>query len=145
VGVGALAVLAAIAAAWLIPRLDVPPRFWLSPISDVRIADRRLRVVHVDYASGLRHVDSLGGLDGALFQFERPLPIQKGMGMAGTLIPLDVVFFDADGRAIDRFTMPVCTAMSGCPGYFPRRPWQFAIEAPAGALTWVDEGAPLRR
>jgi uncharacterized membrane protein (UPF0127 family) len=138
-------VLVLLAGLWLAPRADVPVRFWLSPISVVRVADRELRVVHVEYASGLRHVESLGGLDGALFQFDEPLPTRKGMGMAGTLIPLDVVFFDPAGRAIERFTMPVCTTPSGCPGYFPGQPWQFAIEAPAGALAWVGEGAQLRR
>jgi uncharacterized membrane protein (UPF0127 family) len=137
-------VLVAVAVIWVGPRLDVPVRFWGSPLPVVTVDGRELRVVEVEYASGLRHVDSLGGLDGALFRFDRPLSIGNGMGMAGTLIDLDVVFFDPNGRAIDRFTMTVCETQD-CPGYYPSRPWQFAIEAPAGALDWVEEGAELRR
>ena len=61
--------------------------------------------------------------------------------MAGTLMDLDVVFFDPDGRSIDRHDDGLRDA--GLPGYFPSRPWQFAIEAPAGALEWIEEGAQL--
>jgi uncharacterized membrane protein (UPF0127 family) len=59
-------------------------------------------------------------------------------------MPLDVAFFDADGHFIERFTMPVCHA-ERCPTYTPARPWQFAIEAPTGALTWIPQGAILVR
>jgi uncharacterized membrane protein (UPF0127 family) len=135
-------VLVAVTATWVGPRLDVPVRFWGSPLRVVTVDGRELRVVEVEYASGLRHVDSLGGLDGALFRFDRPLSIGNGMGMAGTLMDLDVVFFDPEGRSIDRFTMTVCETQD-CPGYYPSRPWQFAIEAPAGALDWIQEGAQL--
>jgi uncharacterized membrane protein (UPF0127 family) len=138
----AAVVLVVVTAAWVVPRLDVPMRFWGNPIRTVSVDGRELRVVEVDYASGLRHVDSLLGLDGALFRFAAPLSTGKGMGMAGTLMDLDVVFFDPAGRAIDRFTMTVCETQD-CPGYYPSRPWQYAIEAPAGALEWVQEGAQL--
>ena len=135
-------VLVAVTASWIAPRLDIPVRFWGNPVRVVTVDGRELRVVEVEYQSGLRHVDSLLGLDGALFRFDRPLSTGKGMGMAGTLMDLDVVFFDPDGRAIERHTMTVCRTQD-CPGYYPSRPWQFAIEAPAGALEWVQEGAQL--
>ena len=138
----AAVVLILVVVTWVVPRLDVPVRFWGSPIRVVTVDGRELRVVEVEYASGLRHTDSLGGLDGALFRFDQPLSTGKGMGMAGTLMDLDVVFFDPDRRAIDRHTMTVCTTQD-CPGYYPSRPWQYAIEAPAGALEWVEEGAQL--
>jgi uncharacterized membrane protein (UPF0127 family) len=135
-------VLVVVVVTWVVPRLDVPVRFWASPIRVVTVDGRELRLVEVEYASGLRHTDSLGGLDGALFRFDQPLSTGKGMGMAGTLMDLDVVFFDPDGRAIDRHTMTVCTTQN-CPGYYPSRPWQYAIEAPAGALEWIEAGAVL--
>ncbi|HET9346267.1 MAG TPA: DUF192 domain-containing protein [Candidatus Limnocylindrales bacterium] len=135
-------VLVAVTVTWVVPRLDVPVQFWASPLRVVTVDGRELRVIEVEYASGLRHVDSLGGLDGALFRFDQPLSTGKGMGMAGTLMDLDVVFFDPEGRAIDRHTMTVCVTQD-CPGYYPSRPWQYAIEAPAGALEWVKPGAQL--
>jgi uncharacterized membrane protein (UPF0127 family) len=139
----ALVASAAVSLFWLSPRLDVPVQLWASAIRVVSVDGRQLRVAEVEYSSGLRHVPSLGGLDGALFAFDTVLTTDKGMGMAGTLIPLDVVFFDPEGRFIDRYTMPVCETQE-CPGYFPRRPWQYAIEAPAGTLDWIDEGSQLQ-
>jgi len=130
--------------AWLVPRIGVPDRFWLSPRETVSVGGRELHVVRVGYATGLRQVPSLGGLDGALFALDRAASPDHGMGMDSTLMPLDVAFFDADGYFIERFTMPVCRAEE-CPTYTPSQPWQFAIEAPAGALGWISHGAVLVR
>jgi uncharacterized membrane protein (UPF0127 family) len=146
---GAIAIVAVVVSAigvvaWVAPRLEVPARFWLAPVSTVRVDDRELRVVEVDYASGLRGVDSLGGLDGALFVLPQVMSEGHGMGMRGTLIDLDVAFFDPDGRFVGRHTMAVCETQV-CPAYRPTAPWQFAIEAPAGALAWIGEGSVLRR
>ena len=52
---------------------------WASPLRVVTVDGRELRVVEVEYASGLRHVDSLGGLDGALFRSTPPVD-GKGWG-----------------------------------------------------------------
>ena len=131
-----------IGAAWIGPRLDVPVEFWLSPVETVSIDGRELRVVRVGYSQGLRGVRTLGGLDGALFVLDAPT--RGGMGMFDTRIPLDVVFFDSDGRFIDRLSMSVCESKD-CPSYVPSRNWQFAIEAPAGGLAWVTHAAVLRR
>jgi uncharacterized membrane protein (UPF0127 family) len=135
---------AALAVVWGGPRLDIPSRFWLSPIESVSVGDRELRVVRVGYAQGLRDVESLGALDGALFVLDQTAGTDAGMGMYDTRIPLDVVFFDSTGRFIDRFTMPVCSGEI-CPTFYPSRPWLFAIEAPAGSLSWIGEGAKLDR
>ena len=130
--------------AWLVPRLDVPMEFWMPPIESVSIDGRELRVVRVGYTRGLREVESLGGLDGALFVLDEVASTSAGMGMGDTPIPLDVAFFDPAGQFIDRFTMPVCD-IEDCPAYFPTRPWQFAIEAPAGDLACIPTTAILRR
>jgi len=127
-----------------VPRLDIPPRFWGSEIETVEVDGRTLRLVHVDYQNGLRGVDSLGGLDGALFVLPRTMSNGHGMGMDRVPIPLDVAFFDPAGRFVDRHTMALCES-GACPGYYPDGAWQFAIEAPAGALQWIDEGSILRR
>ena len=140
----AIVVVVGVQAAWVVPRLDVPVRFWLSPLSTVSIDGRQLRLVNVGYADGLRNTPSLGALDGALFVLPETMSAGHGMGMDRVLIPLDVVFFDPAGRFVDRHTMALCTSGS-CPGYYPRRAWQFAIEAPAGALAWMKEGSVLRR
>jgi uncharacterized membrane protein (UPF0127 family) len=138
------AVLVGVTASWVVPRLDVPIPFWLSPIETVAVGDRNLRVVRVTFAQGLRAVPTLGGLDAALFVLDSPAPTTAGMGMDEVLVPLDVVFFDRDGRFTDRFLMPTC-ATDACPAYFPTRPWQFAIEAPAGELEWIPDDALLVR
>ena len=127
---------------WVAPRVGVPTEFWFSPIETVTVDGRELRVVRVDYAQGLRGVRSLGNLDGALFALDQVAPTDAGMGMDDTLMPLDVVFFDPDGRFIVRHTMPVCHS-TDCSVFFSNRPWQFAIEAPAESLAWMPATAAL--
>jgi uncharacterized membrane protein (UPF0127 family) len=127
-----------------VPRLDIPPRFWGSAIETVEVDGRVLRLVHVDYQNGLRGVSSLGGLDGALFVLPRAMSTGHGMGMDRVLMPLDVAFFDPAGLFVSRHTMALCDA-GACPGYYPDGDWQLAIEAPAGELSWIDEGSVLRR
>ena len=66
------------------------------------------------------------------------------MGMFDTRMPLDLVFFDPAERFITRYTMPVCES-EVCPTFYPKRPWQFAIEAPANELSWIADQATLTR
>lgn len=129
---------------WLIPRLGTPASFWFAPIETVFVAGKPLRLVRVEYGQGLRDVPTLGNLDGAIFVFDHALSAENGMGMDAVLMPLDVAFFDPDGHLIDQFTMPLCTD-DPCDGAVPSREWQFAIEAPAGSLGWLPDGAHLER
>ena len=142
----AVLTLAVIAAtAFLAPRAGVPPRFWLSSLETVHVAGHELRVVRAaDNAAGLMGVDSLGALDGMLFDHDAPRVPPAGMWMEDTLIPLDAAFFDPDGRLIEVITMPLCTPPS-CPIYAPSRPYQVAIEGQAGAFAWMRPGDALVR
>lgn len=145
-GLAVAAILVGLIAAgtWVAHRLDVPTAFWLSPIETVSIDGRRLRVVRVSYNQGLREVETLRGLDGALFLLDHVAGTDAGMGMFDTRMPLDVVFFDSAGPFTTRYTMPVRES-EDCPIFYPTRPWQFAVEAPANDLSWIAETATLTR
>ena len=79
-------------------------------------------------------VTDLGGLDGMLFVFQ--VDSDGGFWMKNTLIPLDIVFFTADGGFVDSLTMAPCTE-DPCPVYRPRGAYRYALEAPAGDLAYV--------
>jgi uncharacterized protein len=65
--------------------------------------------------------------------------------MKNTLIPLDILFFDADHRFVSAATMFPCKA-DPCPVTASAAPARFALEVPAGsAAKWkVGEGWILR-
>lgn len=80
---------------------------------------------------GLMHITDLGTLSGMVFVFE-----QDSSGwfwMKNTLIPLDIAFFDADGRFVDGFVMEPCTT-ENCPTYRPSGSYRYALEMPAGEM-----------
>jgi len=112
--------------------------------STISIDGRDLAVAVADNpqtrAQGLMGVTDLGDLDGMLFVFEDDT--ETGFWMKSTLIPLDIAFFAADGRFVDRLTMQPCIE-DPCPTYLPGGPYRYAIEAPAGALEFVGEGSLL--
>lgn len=53
--------------------------------------------------------------------------------MKNTLIPLDIAWWDADGKIVDIQTMEPCTA-DPCRSYTPAAPHVAAVEANAGLL-----------
>ena len=85
-------------------------------------------------------VTDLGGLDGMLFVF--PVDSDGGFWMKNTLIPLDIVFFTADGGFVDALTMAPCTE-DPCPTYRPGGSYRYALEAPAGDLAFVTPTSRL--
>ena len=103
---------------------------------DVAVADTPTKRAH-----GLMGVTNLGGLEGMVFVF----PVESGAGfwMKDTLIPLDIVFFSANGIFVDRFTMQPCIE-DPCPSYDPIGLYRYAVEAPAGDLGFVTESSILR-
>jgi len=91
-------------------------------------------------AQGLMGVEHLGDLDGMLFVFSSES--LGGFWMKGTLIPLDIVFFDDDRAFVDMLSMVPCTA-DPCPSYVPEGPFSWALETPAGSLAPLPEGTVL--
>ena len=80
-------------------------------------------------SQGLMGVTDLGGLDGMVFLL--PEPGTTRFWMKDTFLPLDVAFFATDGSLLGVETMEPCTE-EPCPTYGVERPWQWAIEVPAG-------------
>lgn len=80
-------------------------------------------------ARGLMEVEDLGDLAGMLFDLggERVASFH----MLNTLIPLDVVFFDAAGTGRTMLTMQPCPG-EPCPTYSSEVAVRYALEVPAG-------------
>ncbi len=68
---------------------------------------------------------------GMLFTFETSSVLM--FWMKDTLVPLDILFFDADGLEISALTMQPCTA-DPCPLYRSDSPARYALELPVGLL-----------
>lgn len=148
VAVVVVAVVVAIAGVFVLTRghdLRIPPALADLPVESVHVGELKLTVVvAVDPERGLMGVDELGDLDGMLFTYDTPVdPSRTGVWMKDVLIPLDVAFFDPDGRLIQVIAMPLCTT-DPCQIYVASRPYSWAIETPAGSVTYPD-GATLRR
>jgi hypothetical protein len=122
-GLAAAAILGGLIAAGVsvAPRLDVPTAFWPSQIETVAIDGRPLRVVRVGYNQGLREVETLGGLDGALFVLDHVADTDAGMGTFDTRMPLGVAFFDAAGRFITAIPRPCASRRTVPPSTRPDR------------------------
>jgi uncharacterized membrane protein (UPF0127 family) len=112
---------------------------------EVRVAidGRCVRVVVADTRArrerGLRGVDDLRPYEGMLFA-ERG-DSDAAFTMAGVDMPLDITWYAPAGFRLDATRMRPCprTDATRCPVYRSQRPYRFALEAPAGALS----SAPL--
>ncbi len=89
---------------------------------------------------GLMGVTDLGGLDGMLFVFGED--VDGGFWMKDTVIPLDIAFFDAEGRVVDWLTMDPCLA-DPCPTYTPGGSYRYALETPAGSAPTIGPGSVM--
>jgi uncharacterized membrane protein (UPF0127 family) len=79
--------------------------------------------------------------DGMLFVFARPT--SGGFWMKNTLVPLTIVFFNADGKRVRRLSMTPCRA-DPCPIYDPGRLYRFALELRAGDPRAARKLGPVR-
>lgn len=73
--------------------------------------------------------ESLPEGQGMLFVFDQPMPL--AFWMKNTLIPLDILYFDAGGELVSALTMEPCTA-DPCPSYPSGESAKFALEVSAG-------------
>ncbi len=80
---------------------------------------------------GLMNITDLGSLSGMVFVFDQDS--SGGFWMKNTLIPLDIAFFDADGRFVDGFVMEPCTTPA-CPTYRSSGSYRYALEMRAGDM-----------
>lgn len=97
------------------------------------------KCVHVQLAQtqsekerGLMGVTALTDQEGMLFlwQEEGSYPFW----MKGTLIPLDIVWIQADGTIVDIATLQPCQA-DPCPAHFPAGNASYVLETNAGLMT----------
>ncbi|MEX2278939.1 MAG: DUF192 domain-containing protein, partial [Acidimicrobiia bacterium] len=94
-----------------------------------------------DRSQGLQGVSDLGDLDGMLFEWGGDT-VTSRFTMANTLLPLDIFFFDADGRFVDGFSMVPCES-DPCPLYAAAAAYAYAIEVPAGSQPTIGVGSVL--
>jgi uncharacterized protein len=79
--------------------------------------------------TGLMERTKLPEGTGMLFVFDEEKPL--GFWMKNTLIPLDILFFSADGQFISTSSMIPCEA-DPCPPYLSGGAAKYALEVPAG-------------
>ena len=103
--------------------------------TDVLVGSTRLRIVVADDATertrGLRERSNLGDYEGMLFVFDGPTA--SGFTMSTVPVALDIGFYDAAGRSVDRLRMePSADSEAECPVYRASGPFRFALETLAG-------------
>ena len=82
---------------------------------------------------GLMERSSLPADQGMLFIFEVAQPLS--FWMFNTLIPLDIIFADAERRITSVYaSVPPCRPPSRCPTYRSNGPAQFVLEVNAGTV-----------
>jgi uncharacterized membrane protein (UPF0127 family) len=117
-----------------------PPGLAGFETAEIEVGEESLTVAMAETSSqrsqGLRNADELpDGLDGMLFVFEEARTAT--FGMRDTSIPLDIWWFDAEGRLIASTEMEPCPT-SSCPTYRSPGEVAWALETPRGDWEFVS-------
>lgn len=91
----------------------------------------QLALTPADQSKGLMGVKSLPDDSGMAFLFAAP--VQYGFFMKDTLIPLDIAFWDEQGKIVDILQMEPCRS-DPCPSFIPDSPYVGALEVNKGLL-----------
>ena len=91
---------------------------------------------------GLRDVEDLGDLDGMVFWWGGASSTSP-FTMSETLIPLDIAWFDAEGRLVDADQMVPCPSGLDCPLHRASGAYSIALERPAGSRPQVTSSSVL--
>ena len=93
----------------------------------------QVRIAETDQArqDGLMGVRRLSDQEGMAFLFTSP--VSEPFWMQNTLIPLDIAFWDTQGRVVKTLTMVPCRA-DPCHLYFPGVDYVGAVEMNSGLL-----------
>jgi uncharacterized protein len=91
-------------------------------------------------SQGLKGQEDLRGYDGMVFANDADTT--TGYFMFGTILPLSIAWFDADGRFVDAADMAPCPAddPDECPSYRPDRSYRHALEVAQGDLDDLGVG-----
>ncbi len=103
----------------------------------IEVGGKSLRVVVADTAEerseGLRRRRTIGEYDGMLFVYTEPVEIS--FTMSTVPVPLDIAFYDGDGRVVSRLRMRPCAdADADCPSYSADAEFVYALETLKGEL-----------
>ena len=104
----------------------------------ISVGGKQLRVVVADdddeRVQGLRQKSDASPYDGMLFVF--PSDGLVSFTMATVPDALEIVFFDAAGRVVDRLRMDPCPngTDANCPSYTPKGPFRYALETADGVV-----------
>ncbi len=90
-----------------------------------------LAVTREERKQGLMYRDVLAPNQGMLFVYPGPQIIS--FWMKQTLIPLDILFFDREGRLVQSFKNVQPCRISPCKTYTNTEPAQYVLELPAGS------------
>jgi uncharacterized membrane protein (UPF0127 family) len=106
------------------------------PVVSVTAGGTELRLaLAVDKARGLSGIDHLGDLDGMLFDYGREVaPAAHPFWMAGVRFPLELAFYDGDGRLVDRVVLDACPDGGACPTHVAVGPFRWVVEALPGSI-----------
>lgn len=92
--------------------------------------DVELAITESEHSHGLMGRTTLESNRGMLFVYNEPL--QLSFWMKETLIPLDILFFDSDGRLLEFFANTPPCKEEPCKTYTNRSPAQYVLELSAG-------------